>query len=70
MNTAFTFCGVLYTPMRENLHLCCPLCGAVYDASDLAERAWHEDTDETENGFPVCITTAISKIRAEQDKPR
>lgn len=56
--------------MPENLHLRCPLCGALYDASDLAERAWHEDTDETENGFPVCITTAISKIRAEQDKPR
>lgn len=53
--------------MAERVKTRCPLCGADYDASDLAERTWHEDTDESDDGLPVC---AASSMRTRHDKSR
>ena len=54
--------------MLERMKTRCPLCGVDYNASDLAERAWHEDTDETDDGMPVCAAATIGKFKATPDE--
>jgi hypothetical protein len=48
----------------------CPLCGADYDASDLAECTWHEDTDETNNGLPVCVAATMRSAASDASGPK